>query len=107
MSTYAVGDIQGCLEPPKRLLDQVDFDLTQDTLWSVGDLVNRGPQSLETLRFCYNLNDHFQMVLGNHDLHLLAVAKGYRPAKRSDTFDEILKHPIEMNSYIGYNNNPF
>ncbi len=93
MSTYAVGDIQGCLQPLKRLLDQVSFDPSHDTLWSVGDIVNRGPASLETLRFCHKLGNSFRMVLGNHDLHLLAVAKGFRPSKRNDTFNAILNAP--------------
>lgn len=92
-STYAVGDLQGCLDPLKRLLDKVSFDPKKDTLWSVGDVVNRGPDSLETLRFCYNLGDHFRMVLGNHDLHLLATAHGFRKPSCSDTFDDILNAP--------------
>lgn len=93
MSNYAVGDIQGCLEPLKKLLDQVSFDPEKDTLWSVGDVVNRGPQSLETLRFCYNLGSHFRMVLGNHDLHLLATAKGFCKPSHGDTLDDILTAP--------------
>ena len=92
-STYAVGDLQGCLDPLKRLLDKISFEPKKDTLWSVGDVVNRGPNSLETLRFCYNLGDHFRMVLGNHDLHLLATAHGFRKPSRSDTLDEILNAP--------------
>tara|TARA_R110001592_G_scaffold246427_1_gene508201 strand:- start:18854 stop:19705 length:852 start_codon:yes stop_codon:yes gene_type:complete len=93
LTTYAIGDIQGCLEPLKHLLDKVKFDPATDSLWSVGDLVNRGPDSLETLRFCYNLGNSFRMVLGNHDLHLLAVSKDIRPPSRSDTLDEILQAP--------------
>lgn len=93
MTIYAVGDIQGCLEPLKKLLEKVSFDPKNDTLWSVGDLVNRGPDSLETLRYCHKLGNSFQMVLGNHDLHLLAVAKGYRTPKHSDTLNKILKAP--------------
>ncbi|MCL4119696.1 UNVERIFIED_CONTAM: hypothetical protein GTU68_034055 [Idotea baltica] len=93
MSNYAVGDIQGCLEPLKKLLDKVSFDPGKDKLWSVGDVVNRGPHSLETLRFCYNLGNRFRMVLGNHDLHLIATAKGFRKPSRNDTLDKILKAP--------------
>ena len=93
MSNYAVGDIQGCLEPLKKLLNKVSFDPKKDTLWSVGDLVNRGPQSLEALRFCYNLGSSFRMVLGNHDLHLLATANGFQKPSRNDTLDDILAAP--------------
>jgi bis(5'-nucleosyl)-tetraphosphatase (symmetrical) len=76
MTQYAVGDIQGCLDPLLQLLDQVSFDSSQDQLISVGDLINRGPKSLETMRFCKDLGPAFKMVLGNHDLHLLAIAQG-------------------------------
>ncbi|MEH6544526.1 MAG: symmetrical bis(5'-nucleosyl)-tetraphosphatase [Porticoccaceae bacterium] len=93
MAVYAVGDIQGCLDPLKRLLDQASFDPQCDRLLSVGDVVNRGPDSLNTLRFVKNLGDSFQMVLGNHDLHLLAVAAGVRPPTRKDTLNEILNAP--------------
>lgn len=93
MATYAVGDIQGCLKPLKRLLSRVDFDRGRDTLWSVGDVVNRGPKSLKTLRYLYRMRDNLRMVLGNHDLHLLAVASGARQPGRSDTLDDILAAP--------------
>jgi len=93
MSVYAVGDIQGCLDPLLCLLDEVNFDPSVDTLWSVGDCVNRGPRCLDTLRFLYNMRDSLVMVLGNHDLHLLAVAAGVRQPGRSDTLDEILAAP--------------
>ena len=93
MTDYAVGDIQGCLEPLQYLLEKVSFNPEKDMLWSVGDLVNRGPESLETLRFCYKLGSNFRMVLGNHDLHLLAVASGKKKASRSDTLGEILNAP--------------
>lgn len=90
MTTYAVGDIQGCLEPLQRLLAEVGFEPGRDTLLATGDLVNRGPASLETLRFCHRLGDSFRTVLGNHDLHLLAVARGCRGASRKDSFGDIL-----------------
>ena len=93
MSTYVVGDIQGCLHPLKCLLETVCFNPTNDVLWSVGDIVNRGPESLESLRFLYNMRDSLTVVLGNHDLHLLVIAAGVRRPSRSDTFDEILKAP--------------
>jgi bis(5'-nucleosyl)-tetraphosphatase (symmetrical) len=90
---FAVGDVQGCLDPLKYLLEQVSFSPGKDFLWSVGDLVNRGPKSLETLRFCYKLGDSFRMVLGNHDLHLLAVDHDKKRVNHADTFQEILKAP--------------
>ena len=93
MATYAVGDIQGCLEPLQRLLEQLNFNPATDQLWSVGDTINRGPDSLGTLRFLYNLGDAFRMVLGNHDLHLLAVYNGHRAPNRKDTLNEILNAP--------------
>jgi bis(5'-nucleosyl)-tetraphosphatase (symmetrical) len=91
MSTYVVGDIQGCLQPLKCLLAAVRFNPDKDMLWSVGDIVNRGPKSLEALRFLYKMRQNLIVVLGNHDLHLLAVAAGVRQPSRSDTFDKILK----------------
>lgn len=93
MAVYAVGDIQGCLEALKRLLDKTQFDPERDHLLSVGDVVNRGPNSLDTLRFVKNLGGNFSMVLGNHDLHLLAVAAGVRPPTSKDTLDDILNAP--------------
>ncbi|WP_435607237.1 symmetrical bis(5'-nucleosyl)-tetraphosphatase [Pseudomonas knackmussii] len=93
MTTYAVGDVQGCLEPLKCLLDQVHFDPATDRLWLVGDLVNRGPQSLETLRFLYAMRGSVISVLGNHDLHLLAVAHNAERLKKADTLREILEAP--------------
>jgi len=92
LTTYVVGDIQGCLQPLQQLLDDVAFS-SDDQLWSVGDIVNRGPQSLETLQFCHGLGNQFRMVLGNHDLHLLAIAQGVRKPHRSDTLDDILNAP--------------
>ena len=93
MATYAVGDVQGCLAPLKCLLDRVNFDPSQDQLWLVGDLVNRGPQSLETLRFLYAMRDSVISVLGNHDLHLLAIANHTARLKKKDTLREVLNAP--------------
>ena len=93
MSRYAIGDIQGCCEELRTLLARIGFSADRDRLWLVGDLVNRGPCSLEVLRFVRALGDNAIVVLGNHDLHLLAVACGSRPARRSDTLDEILRAP--------------
>ena len=92
MSTYAIGDIQGCFDELKALLELIQFgDL--DKLWFCGDLVNRGPKSLETLRFIRGLGSQAVTVLGNHDLHLLAVHHGFAKAKRSDTLNAILTAP--------------
>lgn len=93
MTTYAVGDIQGCLDPLLRLLDALSFSPGKDQLWAAGDIVNRGPKSLETLRFLKSLGSSFQMVLGNHDLHLLATAKGHRAATGKDTLKDIVDAP--------------
>lgn len=90
MATYAVGDLQGCLDPLKQLLETVQFNSDRDQLWLVGDLINRGPQSLQTLEFLYPRRDNVIAVLGNHDLHLLACAFGHRLPSKSDTLDEIL-----------------
>ncbi len=93
MATYAVGDLQGCLGPLQCLLEQVAFDPARDRLWLVGDLVNRGPQSLETLRYLYSIRDSLVCVLGNHDLHLLAAWRNIERLKKSDTLREILEAP--------------
>lgn len=93
MSRHAIGDIQGCYDELRALLTRVGFSADRDRLWFVGDLVNRGPRSLEVLRFVRALGDNAIVVLGNHDLHLLAVACGRRPARRSDTLEEVLRAP--------------
>jgi bis(5'-nucleosyl)-tetraphosphatase (symmetrical) len=101
VATYAIGDIQGCLDPLKALLKSFDFTTDQDRLWIAGDIVNRGPKSLETLRFVYENRDHINIVLGNHDLHLLAVAAGFKRSLPSDTLDEILAAP-DCNNLLGW-----
>ncbi len=93
MSTYAIGDIQGCFSELEALLAKINFSPTEDKLWLAGDLVNRGPQSLATLRFAKKLANHCQIVLGNHDLHLLAVAGTNRKLNEKDTLQEILDAP--------------
>ena len=91
MSRYAVGDVQGCLRSLHFLLDEVGFDAIEDELWLVGDLINRGADNLDTLRYVKSLGDSARIVLGNHDLHLIAVSFGANTAKRHDTFHDILE----------------
>ncbi len=93
MATYAVGDLQGCYSPLARLLDYIDFSPDRDRLWCVGDLVNRGPQSLEVLRFIKELGYAAVTVLGNHDLHLIMQAAGFGKASKEDTLAPILTAP--------------
>ncbi len=93
MATYAVGDIQGCFASLQALLEKCSFSPDFDRLWLVGDLVNRGPRSLETLRFVKGLGDRAVTVLGNHDLSLLMAAEGFGKRHRSDTIDDILAAP--------------
>ena len=93
MSTYAVGDVQGCYRSLRALLAQVRFDERHDVLWLVGDLVNRGPRSAEVLRFVRDLGERAVAVLGNHDLHLLSRGLGLAEAKNKDTLGDVLDAP--------------
>lgn len=90
MAIYAIGDIQGCYDDLLRLLDKINFDANSDQLWFVGDLVNRGPKSLETLRFVKGLGQAAITVLGNHDLHLLAVACEKHKSRKKDSLHAVL-----------------
>ena len=90
---YLIGDLQGCCDAFERLLQQIDFSPSRDQLWLLGDLVNRGPASLRTLRRLQGLGDAAPCLLGNHDLHLLAAAHGARKPGKSDTLREILDAP--------------
>jgi bis(5'-nucleosyl)-tetraphosphatase (symmetrical) len=93
MTTWAIGDVHACLDDLHRLLERIDFAAGRDHLWFVGDLVNRGPHSLATLRFVRDLGSSAISVLGNHDLHLLARAHGARDPRSKDRFDEVLAAP--------------
>lgn len=93
MATWAIGDVQGCYGELQSLLEHIEFDDQRDQLWFSGDLVNRGRQSLETLRFVKKLGNRAVTVLGNHDLHLLAVACGVQAVKPRDTFTDVLQAP--------------
>lgn len=93
MSIYAIGDVQGCYDALRRLLDQIEFDPAKDQLWFAGDLVNRGPQSLQTLRYVKSLGDAAVVVLGNHDLHLLACTVLARAPNKKDTWGDLLTAP--------------
>lgn len=89
MSTYVIGDVQGCFDELQRLLDKIHFDPANDRLWFTGDLINRGPNNLDTIEFIMGLKDPV-IVLGNHDLHFLAVARGCKAPTRDDTLEDLL-----------------
>ncbi len=93
MAVYAVGDIQGCALPFEALLEKIRFNPSADTIWIAGDLINRGPNSLDTLRLVKSLGNSAITILGNHDLHFLSVACGLRNTHSKDTLKPILKSP--------------
>ncbi len=93
MTTYAIGDIQGCAKSFDKLLEAISFDHDRDHLWLAGDLVNRGPDSLGMLRRVVEMEERVTTVLGNHDLHLLANAAGVRQPAAEDTFQPVLEAP--------------
>lgn len=90
MATWVIGDVHGCWRTLQRLLESIEWDPDRDSLWFVGDLVNRGPSSLEVLRWAYEHRSNLTVVLGNHDLHLLARAAGAAKKRKEDTLEEIL-----------------
>lgn len=93
MATYAIGDVQGCADSLTALVRRLPFRPKRDRLWFVGDLVNRGPKSADVLRMIRAAGPSAQVVLGNHDFHLLAMASGARPVQSSDTVSALLKEP--------------
>ena len=115
MATYAIGDIQGCYYAFMALLTRLQFNPEHDKLWLVGDLINRGSGSLEVLRWCFKHQQSLKVVLGNHDLHALAVVNGLKPAHKGDTLQASIDAPdsdvlftwlrhqplmIEQNGYV-------
>lgn len=90
MATYAIGDIQGCFDSLQQLLQAIQFDPDRDRVWLVGDLVNRGPKSLQVLRWARDMGDRISAVLGNHDLHLLMRAAGVASKRKRDTINKVL-----------------
>lgn len=93
MADYAIGDVHACLDPLRMLLERLQFDPARDRLWFTGDLVGRGPQAAETLRFIRDLGAAAESVLGNHDIHCLAVAAGYGRLRRNDRLEPLLEAP--------------
>ena len=106
MATYIVGDIQGCFNGLQRLLKKVNFSPRNDRLIAVGDLIGRGTQALETLNYLHSLEDSFDTVLGNHDLHLMAIYAGIRKAKPGDNLDILLASPNIKNHINWLRNKP-
>ena len=101
MATYAVGDVQGCFYSLQGLLKKIDFNSKVDELWLVGDIINRGHGSLETLDWCFQNRDNLKIVLGNHDLHFLSVAFNQKKMSSTDTLQPILSSR-NLNKYIDW-----
>jgi bis(5'-nucleosyl)-tetraphosphatase (symmetrical) len=93
MATYAIGDVQGCFDELRQLLNELRYDTKRDRLWFVGDLVNRGPKSLHVLRYVRDMGKRAVTVLGNHDLHLITQFQGFERARKDDTFQDVLEAP--------------
>jgi bis(5'-nucleosyl)-tetraphosphatase (symmetrical) len=102
MATYVVGDIQGCYDALQRLLEKIRFDPAVDELWSPGDLVNRGKQSLETLRLLHGLGDRFRMTLGNHDLYLLREAWRFPDGGSANHELDVVLHAADRAELIAW-----
>ena len=104
MATYVVGDIQACYSGLRKLLAKAGFNPKKDTLWAVGDLIGRGPEAQETLEYLISLGDHFETVLGNHDLHFLAVSQGIKENRGKEGFGKILKskHKEKLIKWLRY-----
>ncbi len=100
MSTYVIGDVQGCFEELQKLLTRVNYQSGRDHLWFAGDLINRGPRNVEVLELVMS-EPNVQCVLGNHDLHFLAIATRQQTLNRSDTIEDLLNSP-RLDEYIGY-----
>jgi len=93
VATYAIGDVQGCYRQLRQLLKKIAFNPNNDQLWVAGDLVNRGPANLDSIHIIQDMGNSAKMVLGNHDLHLLAVAEGHKKLTRKDTLKDVLEAP--------------
>lgn len=102
MATYAIGDLQGCFKQLQHLIELIGFTPSRDKLWFVGDIVNRGPDSLDLLRFLSQFENSVTIVLGNHDLHLLLVAEEIAPQREAIPYKQSLKRLIVLNYFIGF-----
>lgn len=106
MATYAIGDVQGCYSELIELLEQLEFDPARDRLWLLGDLINRGRRNLEVVRLIMSFGSSAVTVLGNHDLHFLAIALGGHSPNRADTFHDVLQAPDVGDITDWYRNQP-
>ena len=100
MTAFAIGDIQGCYKELRSLLKKINYSNGKDSLWIAGDLINRGPNNVETLQFLMD-QDNIQVVLGNHDLHFMGIARGLSNQHRGDTLSDLLEHP-ELDSFVAW-----
>lgn len=101
MATYAIGDVQGCFHTFSKLLEKISFNTKSDQLWLVGDIINRGKNSLEVVDWCFKNRQNIRLVLGNHDLHFLAIAFSLKNFSKRDTFEKILSSP-RLSSYLDW-----
>lgn len=91
MATYVIGDVQGCYDELQLLLQKINFDIQKDKLIFAGDIINKGPKSLETVNFIMSLGDSAQVILGNHEILFLAVSYNYLPSNNKNTFNDVIK----------------